>query len=140
MTKTVRAERLLRQIPMPHGHRGPITVRSSRTTAACFLRSTTSIRSDRSPPRSLRGGKILNHIRPGDSRLAGRGRRVPAATDEARDTRAYDRADRGDVAMFDRGQRGGLRTAIGRVEQHDVGGMARFQETAVEPIHLRIVA
>ena len=82
------------------------------------------------------GGQILHHVRPGNSRRARRGRRVAHAADEARDARAHHRADRGDITMLDRAQRGGLGAAVGRVEQHDVGGVGCSQEAVVELIHL----
>ena len=44
------------------------------------------------------------------------------------------RADGGDIAVLDGGERRRLRAAVGRVDQHDVGGLAGGEQAAVEAV------
>ena len=50
------------------------------------------------------------------------------------------RAHRRDVAVGDRGERAHLGAAVGRIEQHDVGGLAGPQQTAIETVDARVAA
>ena len=77
--------------------------------------------------------EILHHRGFRDARFARGGRRVAAAADKRGMPAVIDGADRGDVAVPDRVKRVVLRAAIGRIQQHDVGGVASLQEAAVEP-------
>ncbi len=84
-------------------------------------------------------GKVLGHAIACNAHRPRGGWRVAAATDEAGHTCAHDRADRGDVTVLDGGERGRLRAAIRRVDQHDIRCLARFQASAVETVYGSII-
>src|SRR6185295_7264423 len=78
--------------------------------------------------------------RDGHARLARGGRGVAATPDKTRDAGCDHRADRRDIAMLDGGERRLLRAAVGRVDQHDVGGLVGSDEAAIEAVYFRVVA
>src|SRR5216683_1953646 len=82
--------------------------------------------------------KIPRHLAARDLHLARGRRRVAAAADEARLAAGDHGADRGDVAIADGGERAVLSAALGRVDEHDVGGLARHEQPGVEAVDARI--
>jgi hypothetical protein len=106
-------------------HPARITDRLSPRTAACCLSYITTTRLDFALVAG--GGEILSYVGFHDPRLSCGARSIAAAADKARHASSDDPADGGDVAMLDRGERGLLRTAVGCVDEHDIGSLARCE-------------
>ena len=86
------------------------------------------------PRRLLRHAReILRELAACDADRPRRCRGVAAAADEPRPAARDHRADRRDVAVLDRGERIVLGAAIRRIQQYDIGRLARGQQAGIEP-------